>query len=488
MSGILDAVPFSFSYVLVVIMVILVISLIMVIRGGAKAKALINNYGSGTANQLLWYIGPQFMMILILFFVDYDRLQTSFKEDPIVSFFYWNSINQDNTLFSEHYLNKHYTKPAAALAQDKKNIILIVVDALRADHMSLYDYQRKTTPFMDSLCSLGKLHKINIALAGSNNTISSLLNMLFSESITSLDQERLGVHEVLRHFDYKINFILSGVHRDWYGLDHYYGSNIDLFFEGPDSQHFDPNNDLLILEHLDKTPLFKEAGKSFFFFHLMSVHSVGTVNDRFRVFKPDKAPLFIGEEIDKKLVYTNNYDNGICQADYIIKEIFRKLSDLGYLSNTLAIITSDHGESLGGNGIFGHGNFLNQDELRIPMLIYDPDSISYENTRFATHIDIAPTILSKINVPPPGLWEGLPMNEPQSYPRFLFHHGFGGTYSLTYSDTENLIYYKRDWEHKLPVEKIYLMDRSFDQLHTKIDDSLTEIIRAKYDEKNRIYP
>jgi len=68
-----------------------------------------------------------------------------------------------------------YTPPDAF---ERRNVILIVVDSLRADHMSLYGYERPTTPFLDRLRDEGRLRSVPHALATcpeSSRGISSLL-------------------------------------------------------------------------------------------------------------------------------------------------------------------------------------------------------------------------------------------------------------------------------------------------------------------------
>jgi membrane-anchored protein YejM (alkaline phosphatase superfamily) len=420
--------------------------------------------------------------VIILSTVNRDKLVSAISDDPAIGFVYIAEVKNVD-LFSRAYLKTFY-KDSPKSNKDLLNIVLIIVDALRADHMSLYGYERKTTPFIDSLFKEKKLKKIDIAFSSSNHTLTSVGNILFSERISNLEQNRIGLHEVLKHHSYKLNFILSGVHKDWYDLSGYYGKNIDFYLDGQDSKSYGPNNDFLILEHLNKVHPFSEEGKSFFLFHLMSVHSVGTKNENYKVYAPNKLNLIERSNVTKGLAYTNNYDNGILQADYIISGIFLKLSELGYLSNSLVIIASDHGESLGSKGYFGHGNFLNQDELRIPMLIYDTDSTLYQNVAFSTHIDIAPTILKRIKITSPGLWKGSSMTD-QTYGKFYFHYGMGDSYSLTYLDSNKIICYRKDWENKIPIEKFYSVDKSFREFDIDISDSLSRIIRRQYNEESQ---
>ena len=54
----------------------------------------------------------------------------------------------------------------------------------------------------------------------------------------------------------------------------------------------------------------------------------------------------------------------------------------------------------------GHGGDVRTDQILIPVLIYDDETIEYKNTFLATHVDIAPTIVDRLGLPVPKSWEG----------------------------------------------------------------------------------
>lgn len=78
----------------------------------------------------------------------------------------------------------------------------------------------------------------------------------------------------------------------------------------------------------------------------MSPHLISAKQDRFNLFTPsdvknDWNTLF-GGAYDRETV-ANNYDNGVTQADAVIKDLFGALEAKGYLNNSVVVVTSDHG-------------------------------------------------------------------------------------------------------------------------------------------------
>jgi glucan phosphoethanolaminetransferase (alkaline phosphatase superfamily) len=294
----------------------------------------------------------------------------------------------------------------------KKNVILIIVDALRAQSMSLYGYGRPTTPYLLQLYGDQKIQKIDYAFSTSAASLQGILSILRSKPCYDLSYHNFSISELLRDQGYRIHYILSGDHTNWYDLKYFYGKDIDDYFDGRQSKHYVCDDELL-MEGLDKVKPCKDSA-SFFYFHMMSVHGIGLRHPEFVRWKP--------VTIDKdSTYYRNNYDNGILQADSYIKKIMQELDAKGYLQNSIVIITADHGESVGERHTWGHiGNVYNE-QIRIPLLIYDSDTgMHYDRRRFAEHSDIAATIVDRLGLPVPASWEGRSMLR-DSFDRFAFH-------------------------------------------------------------------
>ena len=306
----------------------------------------------------------------------------------------------------------------------KRNVIVIVVDALRADHTQPYGYNRATTPFLESLLESGKMRKVDFATSTCTGTFCGVLSTLTSRPLKQIIPESFKLPDLLRDQGYKTYFLLSDDHH-FLGLRNAYGRKMTLYFDGANSKKYSSTDDRLIFEGLDLVPNRGEE-PAFFYFHLMAVHLIGIKQDAFSFYKPvaersDFQAMFRGQS-NQWPVIINSYDNSVMQADATIKDIFAALDAKGYLKNSLLVVTSDHGEGLGERSRYGwgHGHWLYQEFLRIPLLIYDDAAFKYGNLSFATQIDIAPTIVDRLGIKVPSCWQGVSLVNP-NIKSFTFH-------------------------------------------------------------------
>lgn len=71
----------------------------------------------------------------------------------------------------------------------------------------------------------------------------------------------------------------------------------------------------------------------------------------------------------------DRYDGGIAYMDHALGVMFDSLKARGQLDNTLVIISSDHGEGFGEHGLHGHGNSLYRPELHVPLVLRFPPRV-----------------------------------------------------------------------------------------------------------------
>ncbi|WP_171971876.1 sulfatase-like hydrolase/transferase [Mangrovimonas sp. DI 80] len=300
---------------------------------------------------------------------------------------------------------------------EKKNIIIIVVDALRSDHLSLFGYQRETSPFLDSLYASGNLRKIDLSFSVSGESFSGINAILRSKIWANMGYNNFSLQQLLKDQGYDLNFIISGDHTNFYGLKSFYGKNSDFnyYLDGAVSKKYsDPNDDRILFEGLENIGLYNNT-PAYFHFHLMSVHNLGTRLNKFKRYTPAGTTTFDAEN------YINRYDNGVLQADNFLKNIFSILSKKGYLQNSIVVITGDHGEALGERGLFGHGRNIYTNQILSPILIYDTEKLEYKNTSYATLVDIAPTIVDRLGLPIPESWEGISLFSEETNRQLTFH-------------------------------------------------------------------
>lgn len=322
----------------------------------------------------------------------------------------------------DEFLRAHY--PRALPMAKKKNVILILVDSLRADHMQIYGYARPTTPFLTSQVEAGRMQRVNVALSTCSESYCGITSTLASKEFRDISPRNFKLHDVLRDQGYKTWFILSGNHLAWYNLSRFYGDGAALIFDGAQSQKYGIDDDRVVLEGLERVPD-SRGEPAFFYIHLMSTHYAGVKLADYRTYTHPDAQVEPGRdphEIFPLLDHPDRYDDKVIQADDFVRQIFDLLTRKGYLEDGIVIVTADHGEGLGERH-YGHGWHLYQEDIRIPLLIFDDPSVRYANLQFATLVDVAPTILDRLGLPIPASWEGRSLLHPD-VKRYSFHQTY----------------------------------------------------------------
>jgi arylsulfatase A-like enzyme len=101
------------------------------------------------------------------------------------------------------------------------------------------------------------------------------------------------------------------------------------------------------------------------------------------------------------------YEGNLRYADSVLGDLIEILRESELLESSILVVTSDHGESLGERGRFGHGNNIHRETTAIPLLIRLPSRYAATgrvSVPFGT-VDIMPTVLDFADVSaPPGRW------------------------------------------------------------------------------------
>ncbi len=309
-------------------------------------------------------------------------------------------------------------RPAAGA--HRRNLILIVVDALRADHMGIYGYGRDTTPNLQALQQQGKLRFAPAVRAVCASSMCGLLGIASSQYVHQLSARPITLQEVLRRHGYRVHMLLAGDHSLFYGLKQAYGE-VDSYFDARAAGQIRyMNDDRVVLDRLaqfepwDGRPVMMQ-------FHLMSAHSLGARDSKSVRYTPAANYAFnrpeAGEDDAPIASAVNFYDNGVLHADAMIAAILEMLARKGYLDEAVVAITADHGEALGEHGMFQHANSVREEALRVPFVVvsygYRP-AARIDARRLASQIDIGPTLLSELGLPAPQVWQGTPLQRAAS--------------------------------------------------------------------------
>jgi glucan phosphoethanolaminetransferase (alkaline phosphatase superfamily) len=348
--------------------------------------------------------------------------------------------------------------PHAIAGARRKNVVLVIVDSLRADRMQVYGYPRSTTPFLSAMVSSGRMQQVRDAFATCSESFCGITSTLASREFQDISADTFNVQDVLRDQGYDVHFLLSGNHRAWNGLPRFYHLRDGEMFDGSQTERYTMDDDRLVLEGLERIPAFvpeREASAerasaerpSFFYIHLMSTHYLGVQFPESHVFtsaddrvSPGLEPYKILEKLNKP----DRYDDKVLQADGVIHRLFDALSAKHYLDDAIVVITGDHGEGLGERH-WAHGWHLYNEDIRIPLLIYDQERgpsgerALYPDLTFGVQVDIAPTILDRLGLPVPASWAGESLLHP-SPQRFTRHQTYfvPNRFAVLYRDGASL--------------------------------------------------
>jgi glucan phosphoethanolaminetransferase (alkaline phosphatase superfamily) len=296
----------------------------------------------------------------------------------------------------------------------KRNVILIVGDALRHDHMNAYGYGRPTTPFINESIRAGNAVISRSLSAVCSESVCGLMGLARSKYVHELTSESMSLTQVLKRHGYAIHMILGGDHANYYELKHAYGP-VDSYFDGSMAKGYYMNDDQLVVERVRTLPQWN-GEPQMFQFHLMSSHGLGKRQEEFWIWRPARysysGRTLSGNTVVPELV--NYYDNGIRQFDHVVQVILGELRAKGYLQNALVVVTADHGEMLGEHNLIGHAKPVHESALRIPLVMFrygyeSSSDIVGAGAGAGSQVDVAPTILHELDMPAPSSWSGQPL-------------------------------------------------------------------------------
>jgi len=303
---------------------------------------------------------------------------------------------------------------AASSCAPRRNVILIVSDALRADHLDLYGYGRKTSPYLSRRAKLNAAGPMVKAIAACAETSCAMPALLYSKMPGDLTQGAIGLSEALRTIGYRSYILLSGDHTNYYGLGEQYRP-ADIYQDATTQNKRFVNDDHMVLDFVDDLPSASATQPTFLQLHFQSNHPLGVRWSRSKWYSPSEnyarwtKRKSVARMTDReRVVATNFYDNGVRQTDAAIEAAMRKLGDKGYLNDAFVVVTGDHGEMLGEHNILSHTVGVFQPVIEVPAIFlrYGYTSAPTPATTWISQTDIAPTIMLEISAPVPATWTG----------------------------------------------------------------------------------
>jgi arylsulfatase A-like enzyme len=346
------------------------------------------------------------------------------------------------------------------------NVLVIVIDTLRADHVSSYGYSRPTTPNLDRLAGEGVLfenaiapsswslpshvslvtgkylhdHKVGnvqpepwlgwgAAGLGGFPTLGEALEQkgyrtaAFSANRTYFSHD-LGFGRAFIHFEDYFNSVADCFVRTLYGREFAriylirsekslvkrtlrklgWTSLLDQDAEGSGSY----GGAFGIRKHSDEVnhELVNWIGDG-------SKHPFFAMLNYFDVHDPYGGPSSYPKPAWSQSTDIDRYDDGVKYVDDCLGRLMRALEEKGLSKNTLVIVTSDHGEALGQHFLMRHGHVLYWELIRVPLVVWDPRHVvaGARVSRPVSNAAIAATVMDLLSPNGQTIFPGRGLNQ-----------------------------------------------------------------------------
>lgn len=343
-------------------------------------------------------------------------------------------------------------------AEARPNVLWIVWDTVRHDHLSLYGYDRPTTPFLDEWARGGLV--FDDCRSVGSSTVPAHGSMF-----TGLLPSEHGANNKTRHLDGRFETIAELFQGEGYAT-YLFSANPNIQFRENFHQGFDVTEHpwdparredaLAILrrkvrgdratghavilgrDEVDDVHLKacgqlanealigflgrKESSRPYFaFLNYMEAHDpllpprahrrrflsedlVAESYTRDRSWRAGWEFTYGLRPLSSRQLelHAGVYDAALLELDDLLRDLITRLEASGHLEDTIVVLTSDHGEHLGDHHIVGHRYSLYEELLRIPLVLHAPGRIqSGRSSAPATNMDLFRTLLALADIAPP---------------------------------------------------------------------------------------
>ena len=373
--------------------------------------------------------------------------------------------------------------PESSGSHPQPNILLITMDTVRADHTSLYGYERETTPHLKEFAREATVYDRAIASEaftlpshasmftglypswhgatvrpehpwgpGLTSDVPTLAGILKGAGYWTAETaanygylgKASGLTEGFAVSDVSLATRLSDPDRPAY-LREGARKLLGLFM---DTSGFGAHT--LRAEDINRRAfaLLDEAGKQrrpfFLFLNYMDAHLPYLPPEPFRsqfskgvTGRSSISPEALLTEIheinlgrehlseDERGRLISQYDGGIAYMDFEISRLLDRLKEAGLYDNTLVLIAADHGEAFGDHNFVEHAvGSVYQDQIHVPLIIkYPGQHMGRRSDVLVSQVDFMPTILAEAGITPAAGLQGRNLEVPPGIESVVFSEG-----------------------------------------------------------------
>ena len=308
------------------------------------------------------------------------------------------------------------SEPAAS---SPRNMVLVVVDTLRSDHLSAYGYDRETAPVISWLAAEGVRWNGVSPTSWTKPAVASILTGLHPlrhQAFGASEPLSPGVTTLAERLAAQGYHSLGIVANGWLsrkagfarGFTNYFSMSEDLGY-GPFSTGEEVNAEVFSRLAGLQPPFF-------LYVHYLDPHAPyepsrdyegrplrGRLSERKEV---GILELRMSEVLNRPAALLEDardlYDGEIRQTDLALGRLLRELDRRGLTGGTLTVVTSDHGEEFQDHGRMGHGQSLYEEVVRVPLVFHAPGAVTAGlRGGTASLMDILPTALEILGFEPP---------------------------------------------------------------------------------------
>jgi lipoteichoic acid synthase len=288
------------------------------------------------------------------------------------------------------------TRLEATAKTEKRNVVLIHLESVRARSVTPYNEDIQTTPFLNKLakqslvaerayaivphtskaivsvnCGIEPHLVREITEAGPDGVSARCLADLLKEQgydtvwFSSATEDFEDRPDLVKNFGYDEFYPVESMDKEGYQKSSYFGYEDDIMLQ--------PSREWLE-KHKDGPFLATYLG-------VTGHHDYRQV-DRYgsKDFAEDGA--------------LNRYQNEVRYLDFFVKNIIEQYKELGLYDDTIFVIYGDHGEGFGEHDLYQHDNTIYEEGIRVPLIVHDPERF-HSGARIETltnQMDILPTV------------------------------------------------------------------------------------------------
>lgn len=299
----------------------------------------------------------------------------------------------------------------------KQNIVWIVLDACRADHMSCYGYARPTTPNIDALAARGTIFREHFAqgfgtvvsvpsyLTGRYYPTASLGLGGWQEACRVPPPDEILAPAIFSANGYATTLVSAHV---WITPESRLWQNFETqYFIKPDNPQDGYADCDSLLPPIRETLAAAQDGPFFLYVHVMDTHfphRLSAPYDKWVNKSYTSSSIVNGYHLkatgntfseDDQALLNALHDGSLLKADNFVGQIVALLQEFHHDEDTLIVISADHGDALGeDSATAGHPRIITDEIMQVPLIIAGPGIPSSKRIDAITqNVDILPTLV-----------------------------------------------------------------------------------------------